>query len=372
VSKRTQFVGIDLHQDSVTLAVLPEDAAQCTQVQTLANEPARLRRFFQRVLKEGPVRACYEAGGCGYVLQRALTSWDVSCEVVAPSLIPRRSGDRIKTDRRDAEKLARFYRAGDLTPVHVPSEEEERTRSLVRCRWALTKEILASRHYVLKLLQMRGHRFRGGKNWSLAFWRWLRSIELPGDDALTMAIYIELLEAKLAQRARVDARLEAIAQEPRWRDVVARLACLRGIATLSALTLACEIADAKRFARARHLMAYVGLNVSEYSSGGSERRGGITKAGNSHCRHVLVEAAWHYRHPPRMGSELAARMQGQPELVRLHAMRAQRRLHRRFEALEFRMASTKAVVAVARELVGFVWAIMRGEDGLLAARAPKA
>jgi transposase len=372
VRNRTQFVGVDLHQDSVTLAVLPDEALECSRVETLANEPARLRRFFQRVSKEGPVQACYEAGGCGYVLQRALTSWGVSCEVIAPSLIPRRSGDRIKTDRRDAEKLARLYRAGELTAVRVPTEVEERTRSLVRCRWALTREILASRHYVLKLLLLRGHRFPGGKNWSQAFWTWLRAIQLEGDDGLTLAIYIELLESKLAQRARIDARLEEVAREPRWRDVVARLRCLRGIETLSALTLACEIADARRFASAHHLMAYVGLNVSEHSSGGSERRGGITKAGNSHCRHILVEAAWHYRHPPRLGSGLVARMEGQPELVRLHAMRAQRRLHRRFDQLELRMASTKAAVAVARELVGFVWALMRGEERLLAARAPKA
>ncbi len=369
--QRTQFIGIDLHLHSVTLAVLPEDAAACSQVQTMLPEPARMRRFFQRVLKEGPVRACYEAGGCGYVLQRTLATWGVPCEVVAPSLIPRRAGDRIKTDRRDAEKLARYYRAGELTAVRVPTEEEERTRSLIRCRWALTREILASRHYILKLLQSRGHRFSGGKNWSDAFWKWLRGLALVGDDALTLGLYIELLEHKLALRTRIDDRLQKIAGEPRWREVVGRLRCLRGIETLSALTLASEIADAKRFARPRHLMAYLGLNVSEYSSGSSERRGGITKAGNSHCRHVLVEAAWHYRHPPRLGTALAARMAGQTESVRLHAMRAQRRLHRRFKELEIRMASTKAVVAVARELVGFVWALMQGEERFLAARGPQ-
>lgn len=372
MAHRIQFVGVDLHQDSVSLAVLPEEAAQCSRVETLVNEPARLKRFFQKVSKEGPVRACYEAGGCGYVLQRALTSWGVSCDVIAPSLIPRRAGDRVKTDRRDAEKLARLYRAGELTPVHIPTEVEEQTRSLLRCRWALTREILASRHYVLKLLQMRGHRFHGGKNWGRDFWAWLRALKMQGADALTLAIDIELLESKLALRQRVDARLEEIALEPRWRDVVGRLCCLRGVATLTALTLACEIADARRFASARHLMAYLGLNVREYSSGGSERRGGITKAGNSHCRHVLVEAAWHYRHPPRASGDLAKRMEGQPEPVRLHAMRAQRRLYRRFTDLERRMASSKVVVAVARELVGYVWALMRGEDHLLAARAPKA
>ncbi len=371
MSKDTQFVGIDLHKDTATLAVLAEDAPQCSEVQTLPNDPARIRRFLQRVSRRGPIRACYEAGSCGYVLCRDLRSWGYECEVIAPSLIPRRTGDRVKTDRRDAEKLARLHRAAELTPVHVPSVEEERVRSLIRARWALTREILASRHYVLKLLLSRGQRFEGGKNWSQAFWTWLRAIHLPDEDGLTLGIYIELLEMKLAMRERIDDRLTVIATKPAWKDAVARLRCLRGIETLSALTLACEIADPKRFASARHLMAYLGLSVSEYSSGSSERRGGITKAGNSHCRHVLVEAAWHYRHPPRCSKLLLDRMEGQPEAVRLHALRAQRRLHHRFEALELRMASAKAVVAVARELVGFVWAMLRGEERLLAARAPR-
>jgi transposase len=371
MSQPTQFVGVDLHQDSVVVAVLPEGAEKCTRVEEMLNEPARLRRFFQRVRKEGPVRACYEAGGCGFVLHRALSGWDIPCEVIAPSLIPRRSGDRIKTDRRDAEKLARLYRAGELTPIRVPSEAEERVRSLVRSREALTREILSSRHYVLKLLQARGHRFRGGQNWSQVFWTWLRQIELVDEDALTLSIYVELLEHKLALRQRVDDRLLRIAEQPAWKEPVARLRCLRGIDTLSALTLAAEIGDARRFATARHLMAYVGLNVRERSSGTSERRGGITKAGNARCRRVLVEAAWHYRHPPRLGKGLALRQEGQPEAVRLHALRAQRRLYRRYQRLELRMHSTKAVTAVARELTGFVWALLRGEEPLLAARPPR-
>src|SRR5262245_22359260 len=374
MAQDTQFVGIDLHKDTVTLAVLPDGATQFSDVQTLANEPARIRRFLARVSKKGNVMACYEASGCGYVLQRDVSRWGHRCDVIAPSLIPRRSGDRVKTDRRDAEKLARLYRAGELTPVRVPSEAEERTRSLVRCRWALTREILASRHRVLKFLLLRGHHFREGKNWSQPFWRWLRELQpaLAGDDALTLGIHVELLETKLAHRQRVDDRLAAIAAEPAWRDAVGRLRCLRGIDLLSALTLACEIGDAGRFASARGLMAYLGLNVCEYSSGSSERHGGITKAGNSHCRHVLVEAAWHYRHPPRVARALAERMEGQKEAVRTHAMRAQRRLHKRFVGLEGRMPSAKAVVAVARELSGFVWALLRGEERLLAARAPKA
>jgi len=228
VKDRIQFVGVDLHQETATLAVLPDGAADFSRVETLLNEPARLRRFFESVSKEGPVWACYEAGGCGFVLHRALASWGVRCDVIAPSLIPRRSGDRVKTDRRDAEKLARLYRAGELTPVRVPSEAEERTRSLVRCRWALTRELTASRHYILKLLLLRGHRYAEGKNWTHGFWTWLRTLELQGDDVLTLATYVELFEHKLALRQHIDRRLEEIALEPAWKDAVARLARFHG------------------------------------------------------------------------------------------------------------------------------------------------
>lgn len=371
MTDRTQYVGIDVHKDSVTIAVLPEAAAECSRVEVMANEPARIRRFLERVGREGPVSACYEAGGCGYVLQRELASRGIACQVVAPSLIPRRAGDRIKNDRRDARNLARLHRCGDLTPVRVPSPAEERVRSLVRCRGALTREVLASRHYITKLLLARGQVFRMGTNWKQPFWRWLRALALEGEDALTISTYVELLEHKLALRARVDLRLEQIAAEAGWREAVGRLRCLRGIDTLSAITLAAEIGDARRFATARALMAYLGMNVAEYSSGNSQRRLGITKAGNAHCRRVLVEAAWHYQHPPRLSGGLAARMEGQPEGVRLHALRAQRRLHRRFHALQMRLEPKKAVVAVARELAGYVWALLRGEEHLLAARAPR-
>lgn len=367
----TQFVGIDLHQDTVTLAVLPEGASECRCVETFSSDASRVRSFLKRVSKEGPVRACYEAGSCGYVLQRQITSWGWDCQVIAPSLIPRSPGDRVKTDRRDADRLAKHLRAGLLTSVRVPSEAEERVRSLVRCRGTLTREILASRHYILKLLQSRGHRFRDGRNWSQAHWTWLRGLDLGGEDALTLLTYLSLLEDKLRLRRVVDERLEALAKEEPWRGPVGRLCCLRGVKTLTALTLASEIGDARRFSTARQLMAYLGLNVCEYSSGGSERRGGITKAGNAHCRSVLVEAAWNYRHRPKESKDLLARSAGQAEAVRAHAMRAQKRLHRRFKKLEARMASSKAVVAVARELVGFVWALLRGEDGLLLARAPR-
>lgn len=371
MAKRIQFVGVDLHQDTVTVAVLPEGAQECRRVETLANDAARLRRFLRGVERAGPVHACYEASSCGYVLHRSMRRWGIPCEVVAPSLIPTRPGDHVKTDRRDAERLAHLYRAGELVPIRIPTEEEERVRSLVRARGTLTREILASRHYILKLLQSRGHSYRSGSNWTGAYWTWLRSLDLEGEDRLTLATYVELLEHKLALRQRVDDRLAEVAEAAPWSRVVCRLCTLRGVKTLTAMTLAAEIGDIRRFPTARTFMSWLGLNVREYSSGGSERRGGITKAGNKHCRRVLVEAAWHYRRPPRVGTDLASRLEGQPEAVRLHAMRAQRRLYRRFCALERRKVSKVAITAIARELAGFVWALMQGGERHLAARAPR-
>jgi len=371
MDKPIQFVGVDLHQDTVTVAVLPEGAAECRRVETLANDPARLRRLMQRVEEAGPVHACYEASSCGYVLHRSMTKWGIPCDVVAPSLIPKRPGDRVKTDARDATRLAHLLRAGELVPIRIPTEEEERVRSVVRARATLTKEILASRHYILKLLQARGHSYRAGANWTLGYWKWLRSVALEGEDTLTVGMYVELLESKLALRQRLDDRISELAADAPWKDVVGRLCTLRGVKTLTAMTLATEIGDIQRFPTARSLMAWVGLNVSEYSSGGTERRGGITKAGNANCRRTLVESAWHYRRPPHIGKTLASRLEGQPEAVRLHAMRAQRRLYRRFLALEKRKVSKVTITAIARELAGFVWALMRGEERLLAARAPR-
>jgi transposase len=212
-------------------------------------------------------------------------------------------------------------------------------------------------------------RYPDGKHWTLAHWRWLREVRLEGEDGATLATYMALLDFKIEQRSALDARIAAIAQEPAHRESVAVLRCLRGIDTLSAMTLVTEIGDVRRFASPRQLMGYLGLTVTEYSSGESERRGGITKAGNGRCRRVLVEAAWHYRHPPAISAALRERQQGLAPDVVAHAWRAQRRLHGRFVRLSCRMPPSKVVVAVARELVGFVWALLRREPRLLLARS---
>ena len=368
MAQSTLFVGMDVHQDSVTVSVLGERARDPEETRTLPHDLGKLRRYFARLSKRGQLRSCYEASGCGYVLQRALTTWGVACDVIAPSLIPVRSGDRRKTDRRDAAKLARLYRAGELTAIRIPDEAEEQVRSLVRCRETLTREILKSRHYVLKLLQSRGRVYRAGKNWTQAHWAWLRKVVLEGVDAVTLQTYLELLEYKLIQRDTLDRQIEQIALTESYREPVGRLRCLRGVDTLTAMTLVCEIGDVRRFASPRQLMGYLGLTVSEMSSGGVERRGGITKAGNARARRVLVEAAWHYRRPARRSRALDRRQEGQPSAVVTHCWRAQKRLHRKFEALVYRMAPSKAVVAVARELVGFVWVLLRDDPALLRPR----
>jgi len=368
MAQSTLFVGMDVHQDSVMVAVLPEGARECEESRQLPHDLARVRRLFARLSKRGAVRACYEASGCGYVLQRALTKWGVACDVIAPSLIPVRSGDRRKTDKRDAAKLARLYRAGELTAIRIPDEAEEQVRSLVRCRETFTREILKSRHYVLKLLLARGHAYRGGGNWTQKHWDWLRQVKLEGADRITLQTYLELLEYKLIQRDSLDSQIEKIAFSEAYREPVGRLRCLRGVDTLTAMTLVCEIGDVRRFASPRQLMGYLGLTVSEASSGGIERRGGITKTGNARARRVLVEASWHYRYPPRSSRGLRKRQEDQPSAVVAHAWRAQKRLHKKFEALVYRMAPSKAVVAVARELVGFVWALLRDDPEVLAPR----
>ncbi len=365
------YVGMDVHKDSVMVAVLPEEAAEPTVVKRLPNERRRLRRFFERQGEAGEIQACYEASGAGYVLHRALTDWGVSCEVVAPGLIPTRPGERRKNDRRDAIHLAKQYRAGELVAIRIPTEAEERVRDLVRCRETLQREVLKSKHYVLKFLRRRGLVYREGDNWTLKHFRWLRGLAadrvLEGEDEVVFREYLALLDYKIARRDELDRRIEGLALSPAYREPVGRLNSFRGVSTHAAMVLATEIGDWRRFERPGQLMAYLGLVPREHSSGESRRQGSITKSGNSHARHVLVQAAWSYRHPPRVGAALKKRQEDQPADVVAHSWKAQHRLHKVFRRIEYRKNSQIAVVAAARELVGFLWAVMQdveiGEKG---------
>lgn len=368
MEKGTTYVALDDSKRKIVAGILRAGDAQ-PELRELPNDAHHIRRLFERLKREAPMAACYEAGVSGYDLYRQIVALGVACDVIAPALTPRRPGQRIKTDRRDAAKLVRLYRAGELSAIHVPDEAEEAGRDLLRCRDDIRRDVLRWRHRVLKLLARHGRAYLGGKNWSRAHWQWVRDqrFDLP---PLQRAFEATLfaLEQALAHQAELDKEIEALAETAPYREPVGWLRCFRGIDTLSAMILLAEVVDFQRFGRPRELMAYLGLVPSEYSSGDTQRRGALTKAGNAHARRVLVEAAWHYRHRPAVGHALASRSAGQPPTIVAQAWRAQQRLHRRYRHLVGHgKRSPIAVAAIARELVGFIWAAMVGRESRLQA-----
>jgi transposase len=369
MQKHITHVALDDSKRTIVAGIL-RAGSQEADLRSIPNEPRHLRRLFERLKREGPVVACYEAGPAGYDLYRQLTALGVPCQVIAPALTPRKPGDRIKTDRRDAAKLVHLFRAGELTPIHVPDEAAEAARDLLRCREDVQEDLLRWRHRLVKFLARHGRVYREGRHWTGRHWTWLRGQQFPLPAlARTYQEYRWTVEQLLARRADLEQAILALAETPPYRERVGWLRCFRGIDTLSAMGLLTEIGAVPRFPHPRELMAYLGLVPSEHSTGGRERRGGITKAGNTHARRILVEAAWHYRHPPRLGRALATRSQGQPKGVVTQAWRAQQRLHRRYRHLVGHgKRPPVAVVACARELVGFVWAaLMQTAPGAQAA-----
>lgn len=363
MSRSIIHVGMDVHKDTIMIALYVHDAPEPELVQMLPNDLGRLRRFFDRWTRRGEVRACYEASGAGYVLHREITTWGVHCDVIAPSLIPTRPGERRKYDRYDATQLGRLYRIGELTPIRIPSPSEERVRDLVRCRQCFQREILRSRHYILKFLRRRGFVFREACHWGQVHRKWLQRLLKPGslapEDRTVFAEYLALLDYKTSRRDDLDEQIETIAFSSSYKPLVQRLTCFRGIGTLAAMTLVTEIGDWRRFERPSQLMAFLGLVPSEHSSGDRTRKGHITKAGNSRCRHILVQAAWKYRYRPAVSAQLKKRQLGQPPHVIAHAWKAQHRLFKLFHRINNRKSSQLAVVASARELVGLLWAVMQ-------------
>lgn len=359
MSKRTLFVGLDVHAESIAIAVL-DGSGDVPRTSEIPNDPKVVRRSLQRLAQEGTLRCCYEAGSCGFELKRQLDGLQIPCEVIAPALIPRKPGERIKTDRRDAIKLARCLRSGDLTAIRVPTPDEEAVRDLVRAREDLRKDLVAARHRLSKFLLRHGRRFHAGAKWTEGFWRWvdIQVFERVAE-RLTFEHYVGQVRHLLARREELERAIEGVAAQDSYRHSVARLSCLRGISLLSAMGLLAEIQDFRRFASPRELMAFVGLVPSERSSGGKQQRGGITKTGNSHARRLFVEAAWAYRHLPCIGPRIRKALVGQPAHVDAIARKAQRRLHQRYRHLLARgKRAPVAVTAVARELCGFAWALM--------------
>jgi transposase len=356
VAKARTLVGLDVHAAKIVAAVLDGETGevQWFRVSGDVGEAAALCAGLPR-----PVRAAYEAGPTGYGLARELERRGVRCVVAAPSKIPRASGERVKTDRRDAEHLARLLLAGDLHAVRVPGVEEEALRDLVRAREAVRVDLMRCRHRLSKLLLRRGIRFDDGRAWTERHRAWLARVDLGHDAAqATLADAIGAVDALVHRRDQLERQIVARLGDSPWAAQIARLRCLRGIDTLTAAGLCAEIGDFERFARAEQLMHYVGLVPSENSTGEQRRLGAITKTGSGHARRLLVEAAWHYRRRPAIGKALQDRHDGQPAHAIAIAWTAQQRLHRTWQRLEQRAKRrTIIAVAVARELAGFCWAI---------------
>jgi transposase len=354
---------LDAHMRMLQVAMLLPGSDGPIEWQ-VANEAGAIRRMVKKILKEakGEVRMCYEAGPCGYALQRTLKELGVDCIVIAPSLIPVKPGERIKTDKRDARKLVGLFRAGLLTEVHPPTPGEEALRDLSRCREDARADMGRARHRLGKMLLRRGIVWEEGKkrNWSEAHMRWLRALKFEHPaDKLVFEDYLLAIEHLEERLKGLESALEAAAQKDPYREQVAALRCFQGIDTVTAVTVVAELHDFRRFQSPRELMGFLGLVPSEHSSSDSRRLGGITKAGNGHARRVLIESAWHYRHAPHLGATLRKRREGQPGTVIAIADKAAQRLHRKFAKMDARgKPRPKIVVAVARELVGFLWAVL--------------
>lgn len=356
----TPLIAFDQHAATTVAAVLLP-GQRTPALHSLTSDTPTILRFVKRLQRQGPVQCCYEAGPCGFELQRALTTQGIGCDVIAPALIPRRPGDRIKTDRRDAGHLAVLYRAGALTAIHIPTDHEEAARDLLRCREDIRADLLRARHRLSKFLLRHGRRFTGTKRaWSKRHEVWLRAQTwpLPALDQ-THRAYLRAVEEIVARLRDVEHDLRALLNLEPLRTRVQRLRCFRGIDDLTALTIAAELGDARRFGTAPATMAYVGLVPSEHSSGTKRAQGGITKTGNAHLRRVLVESAWHYRHHPFVGDTLRARQRGAPAAIIAQAWTAQQRLYRRYARFAARGKPKQHIVtAIARELTGFVWAAL--------------
>jgi transposase len=357
---------MDVHKSGINVAVILRGSRQVDEEWQIANESRARARMVRKLKFMGgdQVRVCYEAGPCGYDLQRELCDAGLDCVVIAPSLIPAKPGDRVKTDRRDGRKLAELFKADLLTEVHPPTPEEEAVRDLTRAREDANQELLSARHRLTKMLMRHGFVYRQGCNWTQRHRAWLKGIHFEVREMQEVLdnylLSVEQIEERLK---RLGERLAEVAQSERYADRVGWLCCLRGVDVVTAMTILAELHDVSRFKTARELMSYLGLTPSEHSSGGHTRRGSITKAGNGHVRRVLVEAAWNYRHRPAVSAYLARRRKGQPAEILAIADRAQQRLYRRYYRLKegHRKHHNVVTVAVARELVGFIWSILRHE-----------
>jgi transposase len=360
------YVGLDVHKESIAMGVARAGREAAESWKTIPHDGVRLRKALRMLVRKGEsLQVCYEAGPTGFGLCRQLREAGIDCVVVAPSLVPGKPGDRVKTDRRDARKLAHFLRSGDLTAVYVPDEAVEAIRDLERARDDAKRAERVARHQLSKFL------LRHGRHWQRTTWTqkhrdWIRTQQFAyAAQQRVLEDYLKSVEDLAERVARLTAEVAELVMETSLAPLVQALQAFRGVSVVSAVTIAAEAGDLRRFSTARQFMAYVGLVPSEDSSGRRRRQGPITRCGNAHLRKILVEAAWHYRHVPVMSKELRRRNQGVAENVRRIAWEAQKRLHRRLYHLIHRGKCVhKAIIALARELAGFLWAVGQQETFL--------
>jgi transposase len=361
MKEKVRFLGLDVHAETIAVAIAEPDG-EVRSLGTIANRMESIRKLLKKLGPVEQLKACYEAGPTGYVLYWQLAELGVRCEVIAPTLVPMKAGDRVKTDRRDAERLARSYRSGDLTPVWVPNEGSEALRDLVRAREAAKQDQLRARHRLSKFLLRTGQRPAAGvKAWTQVYLTWVKQIHFTqAARESTLLDYLHEVEHMAERVKRLEQAIADAVQvaSPQMQEVVRGLQALRGIAQISAVTLVAELGELSRFASARQLMGYSGAVPSEDSSGQRTRRGGITKTGNAHLRRIAIEAAWSYRLRPGVGPALRKRQEGVPEAIKEIAWKAQHRLHKRYTRLAAAgKDQRKIITAVGRELLGFIWAI---------------
>jgi transposase len=361
--KSIMYVGLDVHKDSISIAIADEGRqGEVRHYGQIDGELSSLDRIIRKLQATGcNLQFVYEAGPCGYTLYRHLAAKGFSCAVIAPSQTPRKAGDRVKCDRRDAVSLARLERAGELTYVHVPTPEDEAVRDLVRARQDAKRAETRTRQQLLALLLRNGIRYAGRTTWTAAHQRWVARLKLPlPAQQIAFQEYVSAISEAAARVERLTQQITELLPQWRWLPVVEALQALRGVALMTAVIIVAEIGDIARFQTPRQLMSYLGLTSSEYSSGPKRHAGSITKAGNSYVRRVLIESAWAYSHPARVTPILQKRLEQQVPKVREISWRAQLRLCGKYRKLAGRgKVKQQVVTAVARELVGFIWAIAR-------------
>jgi len=363
MSKIRKYVGLDVHKDSISIAVAEEGREAPRFLKRIPNDTTRLMRVLRSLGDAGEIHCAYEAGPTGYGLQRALSSKGVKCDVIAPSEIPRKNGKRVKTDRLDAIGIAHHLRSGNLTPICIPDEEVEAMRDLTRGREDAKLAEKGAKHRLSKFLLRQGRRYPGKTYWTNMHLDWVRKQSF-GHEAqdLVLREYLTSLERARSQVARMTDAIERFAKETKLAPLIAAFRAFRGIDTVTATALAFELIDLKRFLTAPKLMGYLGIVPSEHSSGETCSKGGITKSGNTRVRCLLIEAAHNNLFPPKVTQRLRKRQEGvSPEVIEI-AWRAQERLYHRFQTLSRRGKNKKCIVtAMARELVGFIWSVGQQE-----------